>query len=103
VLVKQNGLPPMRQGLVAIFLKGRTSRPWAKPRVGKAKRSAAHAPGIAAESPQALHGAGRDFAEQNRCTPMQPGKAEDLKRKARFWRGAPKGAQILNPLSTPNF
>jgi hypothetical protein len=30
-------------GLVAIFLKGRTGRPWAKPRVGSAERSATHA------------------------------------------------------------
>jgi hypothetical protein len=43
-------------GLVAIFLKGRTNRPWAKPRVGSAKRSAAHARGIAAEIPQAPQG-----------------------------------------------
>jgi hypothetical protein len=37
------------RGLAAIFLKGRTSRPWAKPRVGEAERSAAHARGIEAE------------------------------------------------------
>ncbi|MDR1626137.1 MAG: hypothetical protein LBT33_06310, partial [Spirochaetia bacterium] len=68
-----------------IFLKGRTSRPWAKPRVGGAKRSAAHAPGIEAEIPQTRRRRG-----------------EELERKARFWREAPKGAQKLLALHIPN-
>jgi hypothetical protein len=55
------------------FLKGRTSRPWAKPRVGKAKRSAAHAQGIEAEIPQARRRRG-----------------EELQRKARFFCGNPQ-------------
>jgi hypothetical protein len=39
----------VRKGLAGIPLKGRKSRPWAKPRVGKTKRSAAHASWIEAE------------------------------------------------------
>jgi hypothetical protein len=41
--------PVGHKGLVAIFLKGRTSRSWAKPRVVNAERSAISAQGIEAE------------------------------------------------------
>jgi hypothetical protein len=56
----------------------------------------AHATWIAAESPQALHRAGHNFALQNCCSPMQPGKAEDLERKARFLAQSAKNARIFS-------
>jgi hypothetical protein len=49
VVREAQGEPVGRQGLVAMLLKGRKSRPWAKPRVGKTKRPDAHASWIEAE------------------------------------------------------
>jgi hypothetical protein len=67
VAILSSGLPPAYAPGIAAeipqdlhgagrdFLKNRTSRPWAQPHVGKAKRPAAHATwqirGIGAESP----------------------------------------------------
>jgi hypothetical protein len=75
-----------RKGLVAFSLKGRKSRPWAKPRVGKTKRSAAHASRIGG----ALKAARGGFRSK---TPPAEGP-----RKARFFCGNPqkKCAQIPN-------
>jgi hypothetical protein len=48
------------------------------------KAAAQTARGIGAEIPQDLRSTGRNFAQQNCCPSMQPGKAEELERIARF-------------------
>jgi hypothetical protein len=70
-------------------MKNRKRKSRAFPETWKARG----ARGIEAEIPQDLHGAGRDFAKQNRCAPMQPGKSEELERKARFLALCAKNAQ----------
>jgi hypothetical protein len=89
-----------RKGLVAILLKGRKSRPRAKPRVGKTKRSAAHASWIAAEI---LFAAGKKIGAESRRHAPSKGNAPVFQDKRFLLRRAvrPRNTARAFALSFP--